>query len=64
MKEKTKFRHKDGFKRIEKSYDYLKSAFEDDSNIKPIRLEETLSILLEMQDNINDYILQVKKMIK
>lgn len=64
VKEKTKFRHKDGFKRIEKSYDYLKSAFEDDSNIKPIRLEETLSILLEMQDNINDYILRVKKMIK
>ena len=53
VKEKTKFRHKDGYKRIEKSYDFLKSAFEDDSIIKANRLEDCLSILIEMQDKKN-----------
>lgn len=61
VKEKTKFRHKDGYKRIEKSYDFLKSAFEDDSIIKANRLEDCLSILIEMQDNLNDYITEIKK---
>ena len=61
VKEKTKFRHKDGYKRIEKSYDFLKSAFEDDSIIKANRLEDCLSILIEMQDNLNDYITKKKK---
>ena len=46
VKEKTKFRHKDGYKRIEKSYDFLKSAFEDDSIIKANRLEDCLSLSL------------------
>ena len=64
VKEKTKFRHKDGYKRIEKSYDFLKSAFEDDSIIKANRLEDCLSILIEMQDNLNDYITEIKKKIE
>ena len=46
---------------IEKSYDFLKSAFEDDSIIKANRLEDCLSILIEMQDNLNDYITEIKK---
>lgn len=61
VKEKIKFRHKDGFKRIEKSYVFLKSAFEDDSLIKANRLEDCLSILIEMQDDLNDYIAEIKK---
>ena len=64
VKEKTKFRHKDGYKRIEKSYDFLKSAFEDDSIMKANRLEDCLSILIEMQDNLNDYITEIKKKIE
>ena len=64
VKEKTKFRHKDGYKRIEKSYDFLKSAFEDDSIIKANRLEDCLSILIEMQDDLNDYIAEIKKKIE
>lgn len=44
-----------------KSYDFLKSAFEDDSIIKANRLEDCLSILIEMQDNLNDYITEIKK---
>lgn len=39
----------------------MESAFEDDSLIKANRLEDCLSILIEMQDNLNDYITEIKK---
>lgn len=42
----------------------MESAFEDDSIIKANRLDDCLSILIEMQDDLNDYIAEIKKKIE